>query len=62
MEKLNPVFEYPSESFSRELDLKVQREEKPYGYSTNPPPADSGNYDMRKFNSKKEYSPRDRRG
>jgi hypothetical protein len=55
-------FMIPEQSYSRELDMKVQREEKPYGYTENPPPADSGDYDMRKYNSKKEYPVRDRNG
>jgi len=60
--KLNPVFEYPPESFSRELDMKVQRQEKPYGYTESPPPADSGDYNMKAHESRKEYPVRDRRG
>lgn len=45
----------PPESASRELDAKVCREEKPYGYTESPPPADTGDYDQAKYNSKKEY-------
>ena len=45
----------PQESYSRRLDEMVAREEKPYGYDDSPPPADTGDYDQARFNSKKEY-------
>lgn len=48
----------PPESQSRALDMMVQAQEMPYGYTGNPPPADSGNYDMTSRQSKKEYKGR----
>lgn len=48
----------PEDSYSRELDSRVQAEERPYGYSEDPPPADSGNFDMRSRESDKQYRPR----
>lgn len=51
-------FDYPSESYSRQLDEKVAREEMPYGYSTVPPAADTGDYDQRKLESGKQYGVR----
>ena len=51
-----------SESYSRQLDKRVQLEEKPYGYDMPPPPADTGNYDMRSRESHKQYSPRSKNG
>lgn len=43
------------ESYSRQLDQRVFHEEKPYGYTTEPPPADTGNFNQRALESKKEY-------
>lgn len=45
----------PEDSYSRELDSRVQAQERPYGYSYGEPPADSGNYDQHRIESKKEY-------
>lgn len=55
------VFEYgsldhPPESYSRELDNRVKIEEKPYGYVSPPPPADTGDYDQARLESKKQYA------
>lgn len=55
-------FTYPEQSYSRELDLAVQRQERPYGYNMPPPPADTGDYDMKARESKKEYSRRELHG
>lgn len=49
----------PEESYSRQLDEKVQSEEKPYGYEMSPPPADSGDYSMKSRNSNKQYKSKD---
>lgn len=47
---------YVEDSFSRQLDKKVAKEEMPYGYSGNPPAADSSNDgDMKSRQSKKRY-------
>jgi len=45
----------PPESYSRELDLQVQQSEMPYGYTTTPPSYDTGDFNMLKEESKKEY-------
>jgi hypothetical protein len=47
------MFNTPPESFSRELDLRVQAEEMPYGYTMAPPPADTGNHNERARESHK---------
>lgn len=49
------IFRSPSNSYSRELDMKVQMEERPYGYEISPPPADTGDYDMYARESHVEY-------
>ena len=43
------------ESASRKLDQKVMEEEMPYGYSGNPPAADTGDFDQRSLESNKQY-------
>lgn len=48
----------PPESYSREIDKKVSRQEMPYGYTSSPPPADTHDYDMRSLRSDKEYAVR----
>lgn len=55
-------FVYPEQSYSRELDFGVQRQERPYGYTMPPPPADTGDYDMKSRESHKEYSRRELHG
>ena len=45
----------PQESYSRELDQRVYEQEMPYGYTANPPAADTGDYDQRKLESNKQY-------
>ena len=52
------MFGSPSESYSREIDKRVAKEEKPYGYSENPPAADTGNFDQRCLESNKQYTTR----
>lgn len=49
------------ESESRKLDNRVRMEERPYGYTSAPPAADTGDYDTSALQSKKQYKPRDRR-
>lgn len=49
------IFSHPPESYSRELDMKVQAEEMPYGYTMPPPSADTGNFDQHAKESHKEY-------
>jgi hypothetical protein len=48
------------ESYSRRLDERVARQEMPYGYDFDPPPADTGDYDQAKLESNKQYPPRQR--
>lgn len=43
------------ESYSRQLDERVFMQEMPYGYTTEPPPADTGEFNMERLNSHKEY-------
>ncbi len=46
------------ESYSRQLDERVLEQEMPYGYTTPPPAADTGDYNMRKLESNKQYRTR----
>ena len=50
----------PQESYSRELDSRVQESEMPYGYSSGEPPADTGDFNQRSLESRKEYKPKRR--
>lgn len=43
------------ESESRKLDQRVMAEEMPYGYTGNPPPADTGDFDQRRLESNVQY-------
>ncbi len=51
------VYGIPPESYSRQLDERVAAQEMPYGYTSPPPPADTGDYDTEARVSKKEYPP-----
>lgn len=51
-----------SESYSRQLDERVQMQEMPYGYDMPPPPADTDDYNMRPLQSNIMYNPRDKNG
>jgi hypothetical protein len=46
------------ESYSREIDEQVSMQEMPYGYTTTPPPADTGDFDQRKLETKNQYTTR----
>jgi hypothetical protein len=48
-------FDYPPQSYSRQLDDAIARQEMPYGYDMPPPAADTGDYNSQKLVSKKEY-------
>jgi len=48
----------PDNSYSRELDSRVQSQERPYGYNENPPPADSGDFNQRRYETKNQHKPR----
>lgn len=50
-----PRFDHPSESYSRQLDMHVLRQEMPYGYNNDPPPADTGDFNQRRLESNKQY-------
>lgn len=54
------IFRTPPESYSRQLDERVAAQEKPYGYTVSPPPADTGDYDQYAKESHKQYPPRRR--
>lgn len=45
------------ESYSRQLDERVAHQEMPYGYTTEPPAADTGDFDQRRLESKKQLPP-----
>lgn len=53
-------FKIPEESYSRQLDKKVARQEMPYGYTISPPPADTGDYDLRSKETNMQYRPKRR--
>lgn len=40
---------YVPESYSRQIDERVARQEMPYGYTNSPPPADTGDFDQAKL-------------
>ena len=48
----------PQDSYSRELDSRVQESEMPYGYSSGEPAADTGDFNQRSLESSKQYSMR----
>lgn len=52
----------PADSYSRELDSRVQESEMPYGYSSEGPPADTGNFNQRSLESNKQYEKKMHKG
>lgn len=46
------------ESFSRILDESVAATERPYGYTNEPPPADTGDFDQARLETKTVYARR----
>ncbi len=46
------------ESYSRQIDERVAHQEMPYGYTSEPPPADTGDFNQRKLESDKQYTTR----
>lgn len=55
--RFNPEEKSPiPESYSRHIDQTVLALEMPYGYTGAPPPADTGDYDQRRLESKTQYS------
>lgn len=51
MDYFSEDFMGPPQSYSRQMDSRIWMEERPYGYSESPPPADTGNYDQRALES-----------
>jgi hypothetical protein len=45
----------PPDSYSREIDHRVCMQEMPYGYTSPPPPADTGDFDQARLESHMEY-------
>lgn len=43
------------ESYSRQLDERVAMQEMPYGYVSEPPAADTNDYDSKKLSSRDQY-------
>lgn len=54
---LNYKHPVPQNSYSRELDSMVLAQEMPYGYSNEPPPADTGDFDQVRLETKEHYFP-----
>lgn len=48
-------YHHVPESYSRKIDEDVAASEMPYGYTNNPPPADTGDYDQARLESRNEY-------
>lgn len=46
------------ESYSRQLDERVAMQEMPYGYTSSPPSADTGDFDQKRLESNKRYEVR----
>ena len=46
------------ESESRMLDQRVAQSEMPYGYLDSPPPADTGDFNQRRLESRNESRPK----
>ncbi len=46
------------ESASRKIDQRVAESEMPYGYTNSPPPADTGDFNQRRLESRNEYKPK----
>lgn len=57
--KMHPDDDYwhkvPEDSYCRELDSRVQAQERPYGYSYGEAPADTGNFNEYARESHKQY-------
>ena len=50
-----PLRVHVPDSYSRTLDDRVAMTEMPYGYTNEPPAADTGNFDQRHLESNKQY-------
>ncbi len=46
------------DSYSRKIDNDVSMTEMPYGYTNEPPPADTNDFDQRRLESNKQYPSR----
>lgn len=60
MSRDNYTHPVPEQSYSRELDSRVQAQEMPYGYTNEAgsPPADTGDFNQARLESKKSHKPR----
>lgn len=45
----------PKESYSRQLDATVYKQELPYGYDYSPPPADTQDFHEREYETKLQH-------
>lgn len=56
---IDPLVSYmhtePQESYSRQLDATVYRQELPYGYTFSPPAADTHDYKEREYETKLQH-------
>jgi len=43
------------ESYSRQIDERVAHQEMPYGYTNEPPPADTGDFNQARLESRNKY-------
>lgn len=43
------------ESYSRQIDERILHQEMPYGYTSEPPPADTGDFDQARLETKNAY-------
>ena len=48
----------PPDSYSREIDHRVCMQEMPYGYTSEPPAADTGDFDQARKETRVEYPKR----
>jgi len=51
MDYFSDEFMGPPQSYSRKMDERIWAQEKPYGYTAEPPPADTRNFDQRALES-----------
>jgi len=49
------VHPQPRDSYCRQMDSRIFESELPYGYDTPPPPADTGDFDQARLETKVQY-------
>jgi len=49
------------DSYSRQLDKQVSNQERPYGYDTPPPSADTHDFNQSRLETDVEYTPKKKR-